>query len=137
MIPPPHQLRHSTALVGPYDHLATSDKTVISSLIPRETHNRLFKEFIPRRGSVDKVISRFIYALDGFVAHHAPMSDFPVTVRELIINNLINSFIDTVINIDPTTLLKYDTTPATPVPSVIHDSPTGPSDPTGPVENDA
>jgi hypothetical protein len=132
----PHaQLRFSTALVGPYDHLSSPDKTVVSALIPRETHNRLFKEFIPRRGSVDKVITRFIYALDGFVAHHAPMSDFPVTVRELIINNLLNAFIDHVIHIDPTTLLNYDTNPTTTAQPSVHNSSSGSPNPTGPIED--
>jgi hypothetical protein len=135
MTPSSPPLKFSTALVGPYDHLSSLDKTVVSALIPRETHNRLFKEFIPRRGSVDKVITRFIYALDGFVAHHAPMSDFPVTVRELIINNLLNAFIDHVINIDPTTLLNYDTNPTTTAKPPVYNSPTSPPDPAGPFEN--
>ncbi len=79
----------STNLLGPYDHLSTSDKTAISCAIPLDVKSRLFDELLPLRGSCDKILSRIIFLLDTYTTIHA--DEFSREDTELLVNNFFNS----------------------------------------------
>lgn len=98
--------QHSTRLVGPYDHLSITDKSNISCTIPHEVKRRLFIDFLPFRGSVDKILTRSIYLVDGYIQMHPGTHNLAPDTRELLISNLYNAIIDYIITLTPAQLLS-------------------------------
>lgn len=84
-----------TRIVGPYDDYPTHEKTRIQCMVPLETFRRLFGPGgLHRRGSQDKVISRFIYRLDSRLVSIEQTDRFPdihIDHREAIVNTLLNN----------------------------------------------
>ena len=91
----------STIILGPYDDMPTSEKTIVSAAIPPDVKDRLFVNFLPRRGAVDKVITRQLYALDAFLCKHPFLSALDEESREKLVHALFNATIDFLAELDP------------------------------------
>lgn len=63
-------------------------------MIPNETYARLFgQEGLHRRGSQDKVLSRFIYRLDSrlvSIEQTKRLDRLDIEMREVVVNELLN-----------------------------------------------
>jgi hypothetical protein len=95
----------TTTLLGPYDDLGSSDKVMMSGAIPRAVRERLFTIAFPRRGAIDKIITRSLYMLDAYLATHPELNEFDEYTREVIVTNYFNSIISHLQTLDPKTLL--------------------------------
>lgn len=95
----------TTTLLGPYDNMGSSDKVMMSGAIPRPVRERLFTIAFPRRGSIDKIITRSLYTIDAFLATHPELLEHDEYTREVIITNYFNSIIVYLQNLDPKSLL--------------------------------
>jgi len=97
----------STSILGPYDDLSTADKIIVSGAIPHEIKNFLFETFLPRRGATDKLITRCLYMIEAYLSEESNqfLQEFDELAREEIVNNLLNSFITFLQNLDAKTLL--------------------------------
>jgi hypothetical protein len=95
----------STTILGPYDDVSTGEKTIVSAAIPPEVKERLFVDFLPRRGAVDKLITRQLYSIDAFLCKHPTLISLDETVREEVVNNLLNKLVDFLDELKPETLL--------------------------------
>ena len=95
----------STALLGPWDDISTAHKQLVSVAIPPEVKERLFTVFLPRRGNVDKLIARLIYLVDAYLVNNPHLGEFDANTREEIINNLLNTFVDHLQNLDSKTII--------------------------------
>ena len=95
-------MSNSTNLLGPYDHLTTSEKTAIACAIPHDVKSRLFDNLLPLRGSCDKVLTRIIFILDGYAQLHP--TAFDGTNNELLVNSLFNSITNHLRNTPPAEL---------------------------------
>lgn len=80
----------STQLLGPYDDQSTYHKTMVSASIPPEVRDRLFKIYLPRRGAIDKVLTRSIYLLDSYLQAFDESLTLSIGDREEIVNNIFN-----------------------------------------------
>ena len=104
-------LRHSTQLIGPYDHLSAIDKTTVSCMCPIEVKRRLFTDLFPLRGVTDKYLCRCVYMLDGYMNLHPELSEYSPELREHFLNELLNALIDHLLTLDPEKLLHLTTQP--------------------------
>lgn len=103
----------STSLLGPWDDMSTSHKQLISVAIPPEVKDRLFTKTLPRRGSVDKLLARLIYMVDAYIfTHQTLVATLSPAEREVFVNNLLNSFIPHLQNLDPKSLCIDQSTSA-------------------------
>lgn len=84
----------STQLLGPYDDIATSEKCVVSAAIPPEVKERLFADFLTRRGCVDKVITRQLFVIDAYLCKYPHLQQLEDAEKEKLINNLLNSIVE-------------------------------------------
>lgn len=84
----------STAILGPYDDVPTSEKVVVSAAIPPEVKDRLFIDFLTRRGAVDKVITRQLFVIDAYLCKYPHLSQLEDEDKEKVVNNLLNSIVD-------------------------------------------
>lgn len=101
----------STSILGPYDDLTTSEKMLISAAIPPDVRERLFTYFLPRRGALDKVVSRVIYLLDVYLDLHPELSKFNEYDREVIVNKFYNEITLFLRDLDPRKLVPEETNP--------------------------
>lgn len=95
----------STTLLGPYDNLTTSDKTMVSGALPHAVRDRLFFLYLPRRGAIDKVITRVLYLLDAYITTHPELEEFDEFTREQIVNNFFNSITSHLQTLKPTDII--------------------------------
>jgi hypothetical protein len=95
----------STSLLGPWDDISTAHKQLVSVAVPPEVKERLFTVFLPRRGNVDKLIARLIYLVDAYLVNNPHLGEFDANTREEIVNNLLNTFVDHLQNLDPKTII--------------------------------
>jgi len=111
-------LRHSTSLLGPYDHLTTADKICVSALVPLDVKNRLFIDLLPFRGACDKILTRCLYMFDGFFQLNPQLAALEPELRELVVNNMLNALIDHLLTIEATSLLVCPSSPPPDQPSL-------------------
>lgn len=91
----------STTLLGPYDDSPTTEKNLVSASIPPDVKERLFFDFLPLRGAIDKVICRQLYVIDAFLCKHPQLHDLDVTEREVFMNKLLNSIAEHLDKVEP------------------------------------
>lgn len=100
-IPPKTNLMLSTTLLGPYDNLPTSEKTIVSAAIPPDVKERLFVDFLPRRGAVDKLMTRQLYMIDAYLCANPSILSIEENKREEVVNNLLNALNDFLSELKP------------------------------------
>lgn len=98
----------STALLGPWDNISTADKQLISVAIPPEVKERLFTVFLPRRGSVDKLLARLVFLVDAYLVEYPQLGEFDANAREEIVNNLLNTFVDHLQQLEPKNIIPHE-----------------------------
>lgn len=95
----------ATTLLGPYDDLSTTDKTLVSAAIPPDVKERLFIDLLPRRGGVDKLIARLLYNVDAYFCKHPQLLSLEDEMKELVVSNLLNEMVSYLDELDPKTLV--------------------------------
>lgn len=99
----------STDLLGPYDHLMTNQKVVVSAAIPQDVKDRLFVKLYHKRGVCDKVISRTLDLVDAWsVKHLSLLIQLSPVQREQCINDMLNSLADHLTTYSPQTTLVHE-----------------------------
>jgi hypothetical protein len=91
----------STTLLGPYDGESTAEKTIVSASIPEDVKTRLFGELLPRRGAIDKVLTRGLFLLDAYTCEHSEVLALDEDSREAFVNSFFNKLSDVLVTLSP------------------------------------
>lgn len=104
-----------TKIVGPYDHLPTSEKVRIQVGIPKDIVDAFFTSLLPRHGAQDKILSCAFFSFHSIILTHYPdFASRSLDERETIAIHVLNHIHFSNLSYDPTiNYEEYDPANAT------------------------